>query len=83
MNFGGHTNILIYRHLDEDRKVTHVTFEAREGEEQPARLQEPEFADPPKDSKREYVGLVSGQAYPLNFMSPLIVSEETARTKWN
>ena len=81
MNFGGRTHMLIYRHLDKDGKATHVTFEAREGGEQSLRLIDPDFEKPPEDSKREYIGLISGAAYPLKFVKPTIVSEETAREK--
>jgi hypothetical protein len=81
MNFGGRTHILIYRHLDKEGTVTHVTFEAREGGAQSARLKEPDFEKPPEASKREYIGLISGEAYPLKFVTPLIVSEESARKK--
>lgn len=81
MNFGGRTHMLIYRHLDAKGKVSHVTFEAREGGKQTVRLQEPDFEDPPRNTRQEYVGLISGTAYPLKFCPPLIVSEATARTK--
>ncbi len=81
MNFGGRTHILIYRHLGKDGEVTHVTFEAREGGEQSVRLRDPNFEKVPKGSRKEYVGLISGEAYPLKFAAPLIVSEESARKK--
>ena len=73
--------MLVYRHVNSEGKVTHVTFEAREGGEQSIRLQNPDFEAPPEGSKREYVGLVSGEAYPLKFMTPMIVPEEVARRK--
>ncbi len=82
MNFGGRTQILVYRHLDANGRVTHVTFEARDeglAGGQSVRLVNPDFENPPQDSKREYVGLISGEAYPLKFVTPQIVSEESAR----
>lgn len=81
MNFGGRTHILIYHHLDTDGNVTHVSFKAREGGEQSVMLAEPDFEIPPKDSNREYIGLTTGEAHPLKFATPLIVSEESAREK--
>lgn len=85
MNFGGRTYIMIYRHLNADGRVTHLSFSARD--EAPAalgqsiRLNDPDFEAPPREATREYVGLVSGEAYPLKFVSPLILSETLARQK--
>ena len=84
MNFGGRTYIMLYRHLDKDGKVTHLSFEPRDEVltgGQSVRLVNPDFEEPPKSSKKEYVGLVSGEAYPLKFFTPLIVSEKSARER--
>lgn len=84
MNFGGRTYIMLYRHLDREGKVTHLSFEAKDespGTAQFIRLDNPDFESPPGMTDREYFGLVSGQAYPWKYISPVIVSEEEARRK--
>ena len=81
MNFGGRTHMLIYRHLDDLGNVSHATFEAKEGGEQTVRLNDPDFEKPLKDSKKEHISTISGEAYPLKFVTPLVVSEASARKK--
>ncbi len=85
MNFGGRTYLLVYRHLDAAGKVTHVTFEPRDeaitGVGQSIRLKDPDFERPPDATRKEYLGLISGEAYPLKFVPPLVVSEAMAREK--
>lgn len=65
--------------------MTHASFEARDeapsGGGKSVRLVDPDFERHPKTSRKEYVGLVSGEAYPLKFFTPLIVSRESARKK--
>ena len=80
MNTGGRTHVLIYRHSDTEGKITHFTAEDQSSA-QSVRLNKPDFEDPPKNSKKEYIGLISGEAYPLKFITPLIVSEKVARQK--
>lgn len=81
MNFGGRTHILLYRHLDAGGRVTHLSFEPRDRQWDPQsiRLDDPDFQDPPAGSTKEYLGLVSGSAYPLKYFSPLVLPESEAR----
>ncbi len=85
MNFGGRTYIMIYRHLNQQGHVTHITFKARDesrmGSGQTIRLKDPDFENPLKGSESEYLGLVSGEAYPLKFVPPSVISEEKALEK--
>ena len=81
MNYGGRTHILLYRHLDSDGRVTHLSFEPRDRQWDPQsiRLDNPGFQEPPEGSTKQYIGLVSGSAYPLKFISPLVLPESEAK----
>ena len=85
MNFGGRTYIMIYRHLNAEGEVTHVSFwprdESLSGTMQSIRLTNPAFEEPPIGFQKEYIGLVTGESYPLKFVSPLILPEAVAAKK--
>lgn len=78
MNTGGRTHALLYRHLDKKGVPTHVSCEDRYGI-QTFRLKDLDFEDAPETSKKEYLGTLSGEAYPLKFLTPVVLSEGDAR----
>lgn len=81
MNTGGRTHVLLYRILNQSGSVIGVSFLDRYGE-QVIDLVNMCFADPTSllsgFSKKEYLGLVSGEAYPLKFITSIVITEDTA-----
>lgn len=81
MNTGGRTNVLVYRHMNDSGMVTHLTLEDRFGK-QSIDLSEVELVDEvPVSTKGEYLGLLSGAAYPNKFITSQVVSEKEARKR--
>ncbi len=80
MNTGGRTHVLVYRHIDTEGAPTHVTFEDRFGS-QTVRLEDPDFENAPDTSLKEFIGTISGEAYPLKFFVAPVLPEANAREK--
>jgi hypothetical protein len=73
-------HVLLYRYLDAEGVPTHVSFEDRYGE-QVIDLNKVDFVRVPEGSKREYVGTLSGAAFPYKFFTPPLLTEKEARRR--
>ena len=82
MNTGGRTNVLVYRGLNKEGGVKLLIFEDRFGK-QSIDLEKILFVDESEGTipNLEYLGLLSGEAYPNKFTSSIVLRESDARKK--